>query len=69
MKTVVLDGFAVNPGDLSWDFLAKYGEYDVYDKTPYEMAAEVISVIEKLENSRVNFLESFVLLDSICSRF
>lgn len=33
MKIVVLDGFAVNPGDLSWDFLEKYGEAHVYEKT------------------------------------
>lgn len=54
MKTVVLDGFAVNPGDLSWDFLAKYGEYDVYDKTPYEHAAEVIGDAEAVFTNRVN---------------
>ena len=46
MKTVVLDGFAVNPGDLSWEFLSKYGEYEVYDKTPYEDAARVIGDAE-----------------------
>ncbi len=34
MKIVVLDGFAVNPGDLSWDFLEKYGEVEVFEKTP-----------------------------------
>ncbi len=34
MKIVVLDGFAVNPGDLSWDFFKKYGEVTVLDKTP-----------------------------------
>lgn len=33
MKSVVLDGFAVNPGDLSWDFLSEFGCYRVYDKT------------------------------------
>lgn len=33
MKTVVLDGYALNPGDLSWEWLAKIGEYSVYDKT------------------------------------
>ena len=54
MKTVVLDGFAVNPGDLSWDFLAKYGEYEVYDKTPYERAAEVIRDAEAVFTNRVN---------------
>lgn len=33
MKIVVLDGFGVNPGDLSWDFLKKYGEPIIYDRT------------------------------------
>ena len=32
MKIVVLDGFATNPGDLSWDFLSALGEAVVYDK-------------------------------------
>jgi len=40
MKLVVLDGFAVNPGDLSWDFLNKYAQTVVYDKTPPELVAE-----------------------------
>ena len=40
MKIVVLDGFAVNPGDLSWDFLKKYGEVEVYAKTPDSECAE-----------------------------
>ena len=34
MKTVILDGFAVNPGDLSWSFLEEFGAYEVYDQTP-----------------------------------
>lgn len=33
MKITVLDGFAVNPGDLSWDILSPYGEVTVYDRT------------------------------------
>ena len=40
MKIVILDGFAVNPGDLSWDFLEKYGEVSVYAKTPDDDCAE-----------------------------
>jgi len=36
MKIVVLDGYAVNPGDLSWEELEKLGECDVYDRTPPE---------------------------------
>ncbi len=34
MKIVILDGFAVNPGDLDWSFLDKYGEVEVLAKTP-----------------------------------
>lgn len=33
MKIVNLDGYTTNPGDLSWDWLEKYGEYTVYDRT------------------------------------
>ncbi len=36
MKIIILDGYTVNPGDLSWDWLEEYGEYTVYDKTPKE---------------------------------
>ena len=34
MNIVVLDGFTLNPGDLSWDGLGPLGEYTVYDRTP-----------------------------------
>ena len=40
MKITVLDGFAENPGDLSWEWLSEYGEYTVYDRTPAELIAE-----------------------------
>lgn len=33
MKIVVLDGFALNPGDLSWDDLKDMGEVKIYDRT------------------------------------
>lgn len=36
MKIVNLDGITTNPGDLSWDWLGKYGEYTVYDRTSPE---------------------------------
>lgn len=32
MKIVVLDGYTLNPGDLSWDELKKLGEVSVYDR-------------------------------------
>ncbi len=35
MKIVVLDGYTENPGDLSWEELAKLGELVVYDRVSY----------------------------------
>ena len=36
MKIVVLDGHAVNPGDLSWDIIESFGTLEVYDYTAPE---------------------------------
>jgi glycerate dehydrogenase len=33
MKIVILDGHALNPGDLSWDALRGFGELEVFDRT------------------------------------
>lgn len=53
MKTVITDAFAVNPGDLSWDWLKKYGEYTAYDKLSDDEAAEYISDAEAVFTNRV----------------
>jgi glycerate dehydrogenase len=39
MKIVALDGYTLNPGDLSWAPLESLGEFTAYDRTP---PAEVI---------------------------
>ena len=46
MKIVILDGYAANPGDLSWDAIAAQGELTVYDRTAPE---DVISRIGDAE--------------------
>ncbi|MGC6431330.1 MAG: D-2-hydroxyacid dehydrogenase [Jejuia sp.] len=35
MKIVVLDGYTLNPGDLSWKELENLGDLTVFDRTPY----------------------------------
>ena len=40
MKIVVLDGFAANPGDLSWEGLKALGECTIYDRTAPEEVLE-----------------------------
>ena len=43
MKIVILDGNAVNPGDLSWDFLQEFGTVNVYDRTPEDAISSHIA--------------------------
>lgn len=40
MKLVVLDGYTLNPGDLSWDALRSLAEVTIYDRTPPEQVVE-----------------------------
>ena len=40
MKIVILDGHAVNPGDLSWEGIAALGDLTVYEYTPPEETVE-----------------------------
>jgi glycerate dehydrogenase len=40
MKIVVLDGYTLNPDDLSWEKLRICGEVTVYDRTPSDLITE-----------------------------
>ena len=40
LKIVVLDAYALNPGDLSWEWLKALGECDIYDRTPADKILE-----------------------------
>ena len=40
MKIIVLDGYAANPNDLSWEPLAQMGDLTVYDRTTPEEVEE-----------------------------
>lgn len=49
MKIVVLDGYALNPGDLSWQGFEELGEVTVYDRTSYTDKQEIIERIGDAE--------------------
>lgn len=53
MKIVILDGYATNPGDLSWDGLKALGELAVYDRTPPELTVERAAGAEVLISNKV----------------
>ena len=46
MKVVVLDGYTLNPGDISWGKLEALGELKVYDRTPSDKIIERIGEAE-----------------------
>ncbi len=49
MKIVVLDGYTLNPGDLSWDALENLGECKIYERTSLTDEAEIIERIGDAE--------------------
>ncbi|MBR1396852.1 MAG: D-2-hydroxyacid dehydrogenase [Selenomonadaceae bacterium] len=49
MKIVILDGYTLNPGDLSWDKLKNLGECIIYDRTSLVDEAEIIERIGDAE--------------------
>ncbi len=53
MKIVVLDGYATNPGDLSWEGFQAFGELTVYDRTPAELILERGADAEVLITNKV----------------
>lgn len=55
MKIVILDGYTLNPGDLSWDELKKYGELTVYDRTTYDPEEET-KIIERVKDAEIIFI-------------
>src|SRR5690554_7533491 len=46
MKIVVLDGYTLNPGDLTWKGLEDLGQLMVYDRTPKDKIVERIGDAE-----------------------
>ncbi|WP_319560245.1 D-2-hydroxyacid dehydrogenase [Marispirochaeta sp.] len=65
MKIVVLDGYTLNPGDLSWKELEALGEVKVYDRTPFDEK----TVIERAKGAEIVLTNktplSKVVLDSL----
>ena len=61
IKLTILDGHAVNPGDLPWDFLKKYADITIYERTPQD------KVIERIGSSDAIFLNKIQITEEILS--
>lgn len=61
MKIVVLDGYTLNPGDLSWTDLAALGELQVYDRTTPEELLNRSEDAEILLTNKVPIQDSLIV--------
>lgn len=55
MKLVNLDGYAANPGDLSWEGIEQYGDLTVYERTKPE------EVVERAKDADILFINKTVI--------
>lgn len=60
MKLVILDGYTLNPGDLSWDAFQKQFEVEYYDRTPAELVVERIGNAELILTNKVPIDEAIM---------
>lgn len=54
MKIVVLDGYTLNPGDLSWSGLEALGDLTVYDRSAYHLSG-LDKIIERAKDAEIVF--------------
>lgn len=64
MNIVVLDGFTLNPGDLSWSSLKELGNLTVYDRTEFEEKA----IIDAIGDAEIVFTNKTPLGEEIFSK-
>jgi glycerate dehydrogenase len=62
MKIVVLDGYGMNPGDLSWDAMEKLGDVVVYPRTKPE------DVMERSKDAEIILTNKVVLSSAVISK-
>lgn len=62
MKIVILDGHALNPGDLSYDVLNEFGEVVYYPRTSSELT------LERIDDAEIVFLNKVNLTREILSQ-
>ena len=59
MKIVILDGYGLNPGDLSWKKICDLGEVIIYDRTPQS------EVVKRAEGAKIILTNKNVITKEI----
>ncbi len=61
IKLTILDGHAVNPGDLTWNMFKEFADITVYERTPDEL------LVERIGNSDAIFLNKINITEEVLS--
>lgn len=64
MKIVVLDGYTLNPGDLTWDGIKQFGEVKIHDRTDFSPE----KVIETIGSAEIVFTNKTPLPKSVLEK-
>jgi len=64
VKIVVLDGYTLNPGDLSWNGLDKLGDVTVYDRTSYNQNDKGL-IVERVGDAEIVFTNKTPLTEEM----
>ncbi len=62
MNIVILDGYSVNPGDLSWEGLKEFGDLTVYERTMPD------EVFDRSKNAEIIFTNKVILDKEMLNR-
>lgn len=60
MKIVILDGHALNPGDLSWDQFLPFGQVEYYDRTEGEALT-----VQRIGDAQIVMLNKTPITESV----
>lgn len=76
MRIVILDGYTLNPGDLTWQAFEQLGELKIYDRTPVEevvaraSGAEIVLTNKtKVTADAINTLSSLQYIGELATGF
>lgn len=62
MKLVVLDAYTLNPGDLSWDGINRFGDLEIYERTA------PADVLERCKGADIVFTNKTPLREEVLSK-
>lgn len=67
MKIVVLDGYTLNPGDLSWRAIENFGNLVVYDRTSFDKSDDDL-ILDRIQDADIVFTNKTPLSENVIKK-